>query len=232
MAETHMTIEQRQRLETIGQVTSGIAHDLNNQMMLILNHLEFAMERIPAHFAVRKDLSDVRRAAERCTEMIDSLLMFGRPAETKLEIIDLTVVLAETGRMLRRALADTIDLKFTLDPDLRPVLADATQIQQVIVNLAVNARDAMPAGGTLEIDACTFGGSLAITIRDTGCGIPEELQGRIFEPYFTTKRETGGTGLGLSMVSDILKRHNAVLSLESSAGTGATFRILLPYKTM
>jgi two-component system cell cycle sensor histidine kinase/response regulator CckA len=223
-----MITDQQQRLELIGQMASGIAHDLNNQMMLILNHLDFALRQIPAHQPVRGDLHDVRKAAERCAEMIDGLLAFGRPTAARLESTNLTVILAETARLLRRLIASNIDLRFAIDPDLLPVMADETQIQQVILNLAVNARDAMPKGGVLEIEARNFGGSVLLTVRDSGVGMTPEVLSRIQEPYFTTRRESGGTGLGLTMVAKILAEHKATLSVESQPGEGSCFSILFP----
>jgi two-component system, cell cycle sensor histidine kinase and response regulator CckA len=223
-----MKTDQQQRLELVGQMTSGIAHDLNNQMMLILNHLDFALRRIPAHQPVRSDLDDARKAAERCTEMISRLLAFGRPTLARLEMINLTVVLAETARLLRRVIPSNIALQVTIDPDLLPVLADETQIQQVVLNLAVNAREAMPKGGVLQIEARNFGGGVTVTVRDNGIGMAPEVLSRIQEPYFTTRQGSGGTGLGLSMTAQILAEHRATMSVESEPGHGSCFRILFP----
>jgi two-component system cell cycle sensor histidine kinase/response regulator CckA len=227
-----MITDQQQRLELVGQMASGIAHDLNNQMMLILNHLDFALRQIPAHQPVRGDLGDVKKAAERCTEMISSMLAFGRPTIARLRRTDLTVSLAESARLLRRVMPARIDLQFAIDRDLAPVWGDETQIQQVILNLAVNARDAMPNGGVLQIEARNFGGSIAITVRDTGCGMTPDVLSRIQEPYFTTRQETGGTGLGLANVARILEEHNAVMSVESVPGEGTCFQILFPCQTI
>jgi signal transduction histidine kinase len=226
--EKHMTTDQQQRLELVGQMASGIAHDLNNQMMLILNHLDFALGQIPAHHPVRSDLSDVRQAADRCTEMISSLLSFGRPTLARLCNTDLTLMLAECGRLLRRSFPGKVDLQFRIEPNLLPVFADATQIQQVIINLAVNARDAMPNGGTLQIEARNYAGSVAITVKDTGHGMSPDTLSRIHDPYFTTKQQSGGTGLGLAMVAKILEEHKAHMSVESAISEGSCFRILLP----
>jgi two-component system cell cycle sensor histidine kinase/response regulator CckA len=227
-----MITEQQQRLELVGQMASGIAHDLNNQMMLILNHLDFALRQIPAHQPVRGDLMDVKKAAERCTEMIGSLISFGRPTIARLKMTNLTPMLAETARLLRRVMPASIDLRFSLDPNLADVLADDTQIQQVVLNLAVNARDAMPRGGTLLIEVLNFGGSVALTVRDTGVGMPPEVLSRIREPYFTTRQASGGTGLGLAMVSRIVEEHKAVMSIESKVGEGSCFHILIPSPKM
>jgi two-component system cell cycle sensor histidine kinase/response regulator CckA len=221
-----MITDQQQRLELLGQMTSGIAHDLNNQMMLILNHLDYVLHQIPAHQPVRAELTDVKKAAERCTEMISSLLTFGRPTVARLQLTNLTMMLAESARLLRRVIPASIDLQFSIDPDLISILADETQIQQVLLNLAVNARDAMPTGGTLQIEARNFGGSLALSVRDTGIGMTSEILDRIREPFFTTRQAAGGTGLGLAMVSRILEEHKAVMSVESTLGQGSCFHIL------
>lgn len=223
-----MITDQQQRLELVGQMASGIAHDLNNQMMLILNHLDFALRQIPAHQPVRGDLTDVRKAAERCTEMISGMLAFGRPTAAPPEPTNLTVILAETSRLLRRLLPSHIDLRFTIEPDLLPVVADETQIQQVILNLAVNARDAMPEGGILQIEARNYAGAVTMTVRDNGTGMAPEVLSRIQEPYFTTRQDSGGTGLGLAMVARILAEHGATMSVESEPGAGSCFRILFP----
>jgi two-component system, cell cycle sensor histidine kinase and response regulator CckA len=221
-----MITEQQQRHELLGQMASGIAHDLNNQMMLILNHLDFSLRQIPAHQPVRGDLVDVRKAAERCTEMISSLLSFGRPTLARLRTTDLSPMLAESARLLRRIMPAFIDLRFSIDPNLTPILADETQIQQVLMNLAVNARDAMPNGGVLQIEVRNYGGSVALSVRDTGIGMSKDVLSRIREPYFTTRAASGGTGLGLAMVARILDEHNAVMAVESTPGEGSTFNIL------
>ena len=227
-----MHIDQQQRLEMVGQVASGIAHDLNNQMMLILNHLELALGRVSADDELYRDLSDVRSAAERCTEMIGSLLTFGIPSRVQFAPVDLTTLLAETGRLLRRAIPNTIDLVVATEQAGGDggceVDGDATQIQQVVMNLAMNARAAMPNGGKLRIQACCAEGQVSLTVSDTGCGMTPELQSRIFEPYFTTRGESGGTGLGLAMVAGILRRHGAQVSVESSVEKGSSFRITFP----
>jgi two-component system, cell cycle sensor histidine kinase and response regulator CckA len=227
-----MTTQHQQRLELVGRMATGIAHDLNNQMMVILNHLDFALEQIPAHHTVRANISDVQRAAGRCTEMIESLLAFGRPSEVELRPTGLEPILAETCRLLRRTIPANIDLRITIDSSLNPVLADTTQIQQVLMNLAINARDAMPRGGKLTIEARNHAGGVSLKVCDTGVGMSLEVQRRIFEPYFTMKRDSGGTGLGLAMVADIVKKHGAVIQMESIAGKGTCFRILFPCHKM
>jgi signal transduction histidine kinase len=158
--------------------------------------------------------------------MIGSLLSFGRPTLARLKTTNLTAMLAETARLLRRVLPSAIDMRFSIDPDLTPIVADDTQIQQVILNLAVNARDAMPNGGVLEIAALNYGGAVALTVRDTGSGMTPEVMSRIREPYFTTRVANGGTGLGLTMVARILDEHQAVMSTESVVGQGTCFHVL------
>ncbi len=227
-----MITDQQQRLELVGQVASGIAHDLNNQMMLILNHLEEALGRVSEQEDLYRDLSDVRLAAERCTEMIGSLLNFGKPSRTRLVATDLKLLLAETGRLLRRAIPAKIDLVISTEPGSCEINGDATQIQQVVMNLAMNARDAMPNGGRLFIRVSKARDQVDLMVSDTGCGMAAATQEHIFEPYFTTKQESGGTGLGLAMVANIVKKHGARISVESSLGHGSCFRILFPCRKM
>jgi two-component system cell cycle sensor histidine kinase/response regulator CckA len=232
-----ITTEHQQRLELVGRMATGIAHDLNNQMMVILNHLDFALGQMPAHFPVRASISDVQCAAGRCAEMVASLLAFGSSAESSLNVISLEPILAETGRFLRRTLPANIDLRWNIEAPLNPILADMTQIQQVVMNLAINARDAMPRGGKLLVDARSHEGGLALTVWDTGSGISTKVRDRVFEPFVTTKSKgvdgkAGGAGLGLATVAEIVKRHGAEIELESVPGKGTCFRILFPCPKM
>jgi signal transduction histidine kinase len=231
-----MTTEHQQRLELVGRMATGIAHDLNNQMMVILNHLDFALGQMPAHFPVRASISDVQCAAGRCAEMVASLLSFGSATEPALNVVSLEPILAETGRFLRRTLPANIDLRWNIEPPLNPVLADVTQIQQIVMNLVLNARDAMPRGGKLLVDARSQKGGVALTVWDTGTGISPEVRSRVFEPFFSTKgSETDGptgTGIGLATVADLVKKHGAEIELESVPGKGTCFRILFPCPKM
>ena len=221
-------LRQSQRLELIGTVASGVAHDLNNQLTVILNHLEFAVHKLDPFHPVLPHLLDVQRAAGRCAEMTSSLLAFGARTSSRFQRLNLQGTLEETARLLRRVIPATIDISLTVDPLLETVMADATQIQQILVNLSINSRDAMPQGGILEINAANRPGGIALTVRDNGAGIPAHILSEIFEPFFTTKGSTGGSGLGLAMVKAIVEEHGGSMTVESDLGAGTLFSILLP----
>jgi two-component system, cell cycle sensor histidine kinase and response regulator CckA len=223
-----MKIEHQQRLELVGRMATGIAHDLNNQMMVILNHLDFALEQIPAHYAVRTNLADVQRAAGRCTEMLGSLLSFGRPSRRELLPVELEPVISETGRLLRRVLPANIELLVEVEPKLNVVIVDSTQIQQILINLAMNARDAMPKGGKLIISAENHEDRIWLKVADNGIGINARDHQQIYEPYYTTKSKSGGTGLGLVMVASLVKQNGGTIRVESQPGIGTRFRIEFP----
>lgn len=219
---------QEQRLELIGALTGGIAHDLNNQLTVILNHLDACLGDADMESSTRASISVVQRAALRCADMTARLLRFSRKSEPLLKSTQLGEVLEETERFLRGVLPPSIWLCFYKSPNLPLVCADATQIQQVLVNLSVNARDAMPNGGSLEIRADADEDFVTISVSDTGAGIPPELRMKIFEPFFTTRGETGGTGLGLAMVAAIIQSHKGSIDVSGAPGTGTCFKIKLP----
>lgn len=221
-------LRQSQRLETLGTLAGGIAHDFNNQLTVILNNLSFSLELVESEHAARSCLADALRAAQRCADMTQGLLAFSRRVKPVLRPARLDRLMDETERLLRRVLPASIAVRFTRSPDLQPVLADATQIQQVLMNLAVNAQDAMPGGGILEVGAENAGGAVVITVSDTGMGMAPEVRQRIFEPFFTTKMNQGGTGLGLATVQRIVKEHGGAIEVESAPGRGSRFRITIP----
>jgi len=221
-------MQQGQRLELIGALTGGIAHDLNNQLMVILNHLDVCLRDLDPENSARASLSVIQRAAVRCADMTARLLRFSRKSEPLLKSTQLAEVLEETERFLRGVMPASIKLCFCKRANLPTVCADATQIQQVLVNLSVNARDAMPNGGRLEIRAHADGDFVVLSVSDTGAGIPPELRQKIFEPFFTTRGETGGTGLGLAMVAAIVQSHKGSIDVSSAPGAGTNFRIKLP----
>ena len=227
-----MTLEEKdarqsQRLELIGQLASGVAHDLNNQLTVILNHLDFAQMQLDPSNAVRQHLMDVQRAAMRCTEMTQALLGFGRRGAQGFAIIDLGPLLSETVRLVRRIIPSTIEITLSVDPRLERVEADATQIQQVLLNVFINARDAMPEGGRLAIRAENDDGLVVITVEDNGCGMPPEVLKHAFTPFFTTKRGKG-TGLGLTMVGSIMEQHHGNTEIQSAEGHGTTVLLTFP----
>jgi PAS domain S-box-containing protein len=242
-------LQHARRLESLGQLAGGVAHDFNNILAVITNYTEMMSETLdapipdPAELAVaRKDLDQISRAAERATRLTKQLLAFGRRDITQAQVLNLNHVIGDLEPMLRRTLGEHIHPITTLDRQLRPVYADASQIEQILVNLAVNARDAMPGGGTLSIDTSNadIGGDDIITtslepgqyvrlrVSDTGTGMPAEVIERAFEPFYTTKPKGTGTGLGLATVYGIATAAGGDVHLYSEAGIGTTVTVVLP----
>jgi signal transduction histidine kinase/CheY-like chemotaxis protein len=245
-------LQQAQRLENLGQLAGGVAHDFNNLLAVILNYVSFVTEELAAateaDWAIRRetarsDLAQVTRAAERAASLTRQLLAFARREVVRPQVLDLDTVVTDVEEMLRRTLGEHIELDTSLAGDLWPVLADPGQLEQVLVNLVVNARDAMPAGGTLTIDTSNStvdadsvaGGSLSVQgrnvrlrVSDTGAGMSREVLEHAFEPFFTTKDEGGGSGLGLATVYGILAQNEGHIQIYSEPGTGTTFSIMLP----
>ncbi len=244
-------LHQSQRLESLGQLAGGVAHDFNNLLAVMLNYTTFIAEEV-AHAAaqdggrweqVGHDIAQVQRAGERATELTHQLLAFGRREVVRPQVLNLNTVVAEIETLLRRTLGEHIQLHTTLDGDLWLVLADPGQLEQVLVNLAVNARDAMPDGGTLTIDTTNHtiddtstnrrptlqpGPHVKLRVADTGTGIPPEIAERVFEPFFTTKPKGEGTGLGLATVYGIITQAGGHAEITSAPGAGTAFTILLP----
>jgi PAS domain S-box-containing protein len=234
-------LQQAQKLEAVGQLAGGIAHDFNNLLAAILANSELVLAEV-ADEPVRQEVEVIRQTAERATALTRQLLAFSRNQVVQPRLVDLNAVVQDTDPMLRRVLGERISLV----TDLRPVgsvLADRGQLEQVLLNLAVNARDAMPLGGTLTIrtrdiavddtlaqqhEGLRTGGHVALTVEDTGTGIPPDLHARIFEPFFSTKSVGHGSGLGLAMVYGLVKQWGGEVTLESAPGMGATFTVYLP----
>jgi signal transduction histidine kinase len=242
---------QAQRLESLGQLAGGVAHDFNNLLAVILSYASFVSEELaspsapdwPEKEAARSDLRQITLAAERAATLTRQLLTFARREVVRPQVLDLGHVIIGVRELLHRTLGEHIELVTSLADDLWPVLADPGQLEQVLVNLAVNARDAMPGGGTLTIDTSNItvdadavaGGSPAppgknvrLRISDTGVGIPVDVLERVFEPFFTTKEEGSGTGLGLATVYGILAQAGSQIQIFSEPGTGTTFTITMP----
>jgi signal transduction histidine kinase/ActR/RegA family two-component response regulator len=216
-----------QRMEAIGRLAGGIAHDFNNLLAAITGNLEVALEDLPASVD-RGPLRDAQLAARRAVDVTRKLLTFSRRQIQEARVFDLVPRLEEMERMLRSLLRDDVDL--LLETPKAPCLVngDAGQLEQVVLNLAVNARDAMPRGGRLELTLEDLGERLKLRVTDTGVGIPEEVQPKIFEPFFTTKPLGEGTGLGLATVYGIVQQHGGELRVESTVGAGTTFIVTLP----
>jgi len=232
-----------QKLEAIGRLAGGVAHDFNNMLMVISGNGEMLDRALPAEGSERALLGEIREAAERSASLTRQLLAFSRTQVLAPRVYELEAVVTGIETMLRRLIGEDVTLVCELDRSTGHVLVDRSQLEQVIVNLAVNARDAMPRGGTLtvatsaiELDetACRSLAGLApgafarLEVRDTGCGMQPEVVERIFEPFFTTKPVGTGTGLGLSTVFGIVKQSGGHIDVRSAEGEGASFAIYLP----
>ncbi|NJD19174.1 MAG: response regulator [Gemmatimonadetes bacterium] len=227
-----------QRLESVGRLAGGISHDLNNLLAPILAYAEMALDRLPESDPLHADLKEILAAAERAAAVTRQLLAFSRRQVLEMGRVSLNSVVESLGRMLRTAIREEIHLVTRLSPDLADVHADRGQLEQVLLNLVVNARDAMPGGGRLTIstfnrmetggDGLPPGYYACIEVVDTGCGMDEVTQAHIFEPFFTTKPTTEGTGLGLAVVYGIVQQHGGGIEVKSEPGKGTTMRVCLP----
>ncbi|MGB5590183.1 MAG: ATP-binding protein [Gammaproteobacteria bacterium] len=225
---------QAQKMEAVGRLASGIAHDFRNLLTAIRGYVTLARDKIPSLHPARHALGRVEEAADQAEGVIRGLLTFGRRSVAEKKAVDLGVLINRGAAWAQRMVPPTVrlDTRVQEDEDGLWVLADPVQLQQVLLNLVVNACDAMPGGGSLEIAAqrITDGSTDAISmsVRDTGCGMSEEVAARALEPFFTTKSISEGTGLGLSMAHGIVTQHGGVLSLDSAPGSGTTVSIDLP----
>ena len=236
-------LRQAQKMEAVGQLAGGVAHDFNNLLTVINVHAELALEAVEANECLKADLSEISRAAGRAAALTRQLLAFSRKQVMQPQLLDLYDVIAGVGPMLSRLIGEDIEVVTHVARDVGFVRADPGQLEQVLVNLAVNARDAMPGGGTLALEASNIdlgadqalshdgvpaGRYVRLEVRDTGCGITPADRERIFEPFFTTKPLGQGTGLGLPTVYGIVKQSGGHIWVESEVGRGSTFTILLP----
>jgi PAS domain S-box-containing protein len=222
---------QARKMDAIGRLAGGVAHDFNNMLMVMTSYAELLASDLPQEDRRRGFTDQILRAAERSSALTRQLLAFSRKQVLAPRVIDCNAILSETSSMVRRLIAENIEFKCDLAPDLWHVKADADQIVQVILNLCVNSRDAMPNGGTLTLSSSNYplnGGFVELSVVDTGIGISEELQEKLFEPFFTTKEMGKGTGLGLSTVYGIVQQSGGYIRVESELGKGAAFRIYLP----
>jgi two-component system cell cycle sensor histidine kinase/response regulator CckA len=232
-----------QRMEALGALAGGVAHDFNNLLSVILCYTGFAREGLPAEDPARHDLDEVEKAGKRAAALTHQLLAFSRKQVMQPVPLDLNLVVEGIERLLRRILGEDIELVHTLTPNLGLTMADPAQIEQVLMNLVVNARDAMPNGGKLTIETArvaldshtaglqvgvTPGAYVMLSVTDTGCGMDAKTRERIFEPFFTTKLPPKGTGLGLSTVYGIVKQSGGNIWVYSEPDHGTTFKVCFP----
>ncbi|MBJ7329629.1 MAG: PAS domain S-box protein [Solirubrobacteraceae bacterium] len=236
-------LNQTRRLESIGQLAGGVAHDFNNLLGVIMNYAQLVLPEIPEDSRAREDIDEIRRAAERGAALTRQLLIFSRREVVRPEVFDLNDLVRELENLLRRALGERIDLQTRLSQGLRHIQADRGQLEQVLVNLAVNGRDAMPNGGALRLQTTNVsldeetsaqhadlepGDYVLLKLTDSGVGMSPEVMERAFEPFFTTKPKGDGTGLGLATVYGIIKEAGGRVALYSELGFGTSVRVYLP----
>jgi len=249
-AREHQALEEQlrhsQKMEAVGQLAGGVAHDFNNMLTAILGYAELLTEQIGPDKPIGQDLQQIVTAAQRATSLTRQLLAFSRKQTIKPVSLSLNGVVETLEPMLRRLISANVFIRTSLDPGTHAVLADKTQLEQVLMNLVVNARDAMPDGGTLTIetgnatltkdDVASHPGAdpgqyAVISVSDTGVGMARDVQQRIFEPFYTTKERGRGTGLGLAAVYGIVKQLRGNIWVESEPGHGTVFKIFLPENT-
>ncbi|MBI3464149.1 MAG: response regulator, partial [Planctomycetes bacterium] len=232
-----------QRMESIGTLAGGVAHEFNNLLQAIRGYTQFAMADLAAEDSRRRDLEQVLAASERATTLTRQLLTFGRREPLSKRLVDPNQVVADLAKMLRPLIGAHIDLDLSLQSGVGAIHADPSQLHQAILNLCINARDAMPDGGRLVLKTevvdltdkfcrrhpgSRVGPHVAVTVSDSGCGMPPEVLGRIYEPFFTTKGTGKGTGLGLAITYSMVQQHEGTIHVSSEPGQGTTFRMYLP----
>ncbi len=235
-------LQQSQKMEAIGNLAGGVAHDFNNLLTVILGLSDSMLYRLGDDDPLRDMATEIYAAGKRAANLTTQLLAFSRKQILKPQILELNYVVSNISRMLRRLVGEDVQISLHMNEGLGQVEADLSQLEQVLVNLAVNARDAMPMGGNLVIEThqadideagavvngVPAGNYVVIVVSDTGCGMDEATKARIFEPYFTTKEVGKGTGLGLSMVFGVVKQSGGTVTVYSEVGMGTTFKIYLP----
>lgn len=234
-------LRQSQKMESLGTLAGGIAHDFNNLLAIIDGFADLAAARVSGDPDLSHYLAEVQAASQRAGGLVRRILTFSRKAEVSYRPVAVNRLIMELGRLFSETFPRTIVFDFRLDETLPALSADQSQLQQVLLNLCVNARDAMKDGGRITLTTgrrsgdrlVRIGGDpnqqyLMIQVSDTGCGIPESVRSRIFEPFFTTKQDRGGTGLGLSVVYGVVSHHHGVMEVQSEEGVGTTFSVFLP----
>ncbi|MBN2104898.1 response regulator [bacterium] len=234
---------QAQKLGALGSLTGGIAHDFNNLIGGIMGCASMLLSEIPDSHPFYGDVMTIMNASKRAADLTGQLLSFSRKHQYEIKDVSIHLLINEVLNILSRTLPKNIQIHTEIEPDLHPLHVDATQMEQALMNICINARDAMPSGGILTIEAESVfldhramqitknlqpGSYVLIRIRDTGCGMSKELQDHIFEPFFTTKSVNNGSGLGLAIVADIVEKHKGCISVQSEDGKGSMFEMLIP----
>jgi PAS domain S-box-containing protein len=236
-------LRQAQKMEAVGRLAGGIAHDFNNLLAVIMGHSDLIKSVLRKGDALGHDVEQIRRASERAATLTRQLLAFSRRQFLQPQVIDVNTLVGNLATMLRRLIGEHIQLELRLDPAAGRVSADPGQLEQVVMNLTVNARDAMPQGGLMTLETgpavldeafvgthpgSSRGAHVRLSIHDTGCGMTADVLSHLFEPFFTTKEPGRGTGLGLSTVYGIVKQHRGYIDVQSEPGQGSTFAVYLP----
>jgi len=234
-------LRQAQKMESLGTLAGGIAHDFNNLLAIINGYSEFCQQGAPEPAVLQKSLREIHRAAQRASGLVRQILTFSRKTEVRFSPVDLNQLARDLGTLLAETFPRTVTIHQDLQEKLPPLLADQNQVQQIVLNLCVNARDAMPSGGTITVTTRAHSGTslrrlgadaaqnyACLAVADTGTGMTPEVRQRIFEPFFTTKQGNQGTGLGLAVVYGIVVAHHGFIDVDSTPGVGSTFSVYLP----
>jgi len=238
-------LRQSHKMEAIGTLAGGVAHDFNNLLTVIIGNAQLALMDAGKNDPLYEEIKEIKKAGERAVSVTRQLLAFSRKQIIKPELLDINEEINETGKMLQRLIREDIEFLTVLEPELWNVYADPMQINQVLMNMVVNARDAMPGGGKLTIETANMeldniyfqdrgveralsGFYVMLAVTDNGTGMDEETRSRVFDPFFTTKEKVGGTGMGLSTVYGIVKQNNGYVWVYSEPGKGTTFKVYFP----
>jgi signal transduction histidine kinase len=245
LRQSEAQLRQAQKMETVGRLAGGIAHDFNNLLTVINGYSDVLLRRLGETDPSRREIGEIQKAGERAAALTHQLLAFSRKQVLEAKSINLNKIVSGMCVMVRRLIGENIELETDLDPDLRTIIADPGQVEQVVMNLSVNARDAMPSGGTITISTANVdlaesedrdgyllpaGPYARLVVADTGCGMDEETKAHMFEPFFTTKERGKGTGLGLASVYGIVKQSGGYIRARSAPGLGTSFEVYLPVR--